>query len=101
MRNHADQPGRLGDGPVAVVTDRVATGGGCSDSSCCRNRCVCTMASAQRPPNRGSGSTLKPPEAGGEQAYCQPKEQGGLYQLEGPEAVEGLVVGQEADPLPV
>src|ERR1700736_1213268 len=45
-----------------------------------------------------SGSTLKPPEADGEQDYCQPKEQRGLYQLEGPEAVGGLVVGQEADP---
>jgi hypothetical protein len=29
------------------------------------------------------------------------KEQRGLYQLEGPETVGGLVVGQEADPLPV
>ncbi len=32
--------------PLAVVTDRVATGGRCSDSSCCRNLGVCTMAAA-------------------------------------------------------
>jgi hypothetical protein len=39
---------------------------------------------------------LKPPEAGRDQAYCQPKEERGLYQLEGPEAVGQLVVSREA-----
>lgn len=48
VRKHADQPDRLGDGPVAMVADRAAARGGGADSCCCGKRRSRSVAAAHR-----------------------------------------------------